>query len=247
MIDVHCHVLPGIDDGAQSLEDALALARACAATGVTHLYATPHVYVGRWENRRSTIREQYELFKHALEVFHVPLVLGMAGEVRLSGEVLELLAGDELPFLGETGGYRTMLLELPDGGIPVGSDRLVRHLVDQRIRPLIVHPERNKAVMDDHERIRPFVEMGCYLQLTAASVIGEFGSAAFRASHKLLREGWVTVVASDAHNLRGRAPRMDAAREYLAEHYGEELADELTRRGPARLAGLSVAAPLAAA
>ena len=246
MIDVHCHVLPGIDDGAPTLEDALALARACAATGVTHLFATPHVYPGRWENRRSTIRTQYELFKRALAVFHVPLVLGMAGEVRLNADVLELLSEDELPFLGECDGLRTMLLELPDGSIPVGADRLVRHLVDNRIRPLIVHPERNKAVMDDHERIRPFVEMGCCLQLTAASVIGEFGSGAFRASEKLLEERWATVVASDAHNLRGRAPRMDAARDYLAEHYGDDLADELTRRAPARLAGLAIETPIAA-
>ncbi len=240
MIDVHCHLLPGIDDGAQSLEDALALARACVATGVTHVFATPHVYPGRWENRRSTIVGQYELFKRALSVFRIPLVLGMAGEVRLSADVLELLGDDELPFLGECDGLKTMLLELPDGGIPVGADRLVRHLVDQRIRPLIVHPERNKAVMDDVERIRPFVEMGCALQLTAASVIGEFGPAALRASEKLLDEGWATLIASDAHNLRGRPPRMDAARERLAARRGEDVADELTRRAPARLAGLAI-------
>lgn len=242
MIDVHCHVLPGIDDGAQTLEEAVALARACAATGVTHLVATPHVYPGRWENRRSTIEAEYARFRQALEVYKVPLALGMAGEVRLNADVLDLVGTGEIPFLGETGGYRTMLLELPDGGIPVGSDRLVRFLIDHRIRPLIVHPERNKAVMDDVERIRPFVEMGCYLQLTAASVIGEFGDKAWRASERLLDEGWATVVASDAHNLRGRAPRMDAARDYLRHHYSEALADELTRLAPGRLAGVSTAA-----
>ena len=175
-------------------------------------------------------------------MFKVPLVLGMAGEVRLGAEVLDLLAADEIPFLGEVDGCRTMLLELPDANIPVGADRLVRHLVDQKVRPLIVHPERNKAVMEDVERIRPFVEMGCYLQLTAASVIGEFGAAAFRTSEQLLDEGWATVVASDAHNLRGRAPRMDAARDYLTQHRGADIADELTRRAPARLAGLRLEA-----
>lgn len=246
MIDVHCHVIPGIDDGPAELEDALALARACAATGVTHVFATPHVFPGRWDNRRSTIRAQFELFKRALQVFKVPLELGMAGEVRLNSDVLQLLADDELPFLGESDGFRTMLLELPDASIPVGSDRLVRHLLDQRIRPLIVHPERNKAVMEDVERIRPFVEMGCDLQLTAASVIGEFGAGAHRASARLLKEGWVTVVASDAHNLRGRPPRMDAARAYLVERHGELLADELTRVNPARLCGLEAKATLAA-
>lgn len=246
MIDVHCHLLPGIDDGAQTLEDALALARACVATGVTHVFATPHVYPGRWENRRSTIVGQFELFKRALAVFRVPLVLGMAGEVRLNADVLELLNEGELPFLGECDGLKTMLLELPDGSIPIGADRLVRHLVDHRIRPLIVHPERNKAVMDDPERIRPFVEMGCSLQLTAASVIGEFGPGALRASKRLLDERWATVIASDAHNLRGRPPRMDAARERIAQHYSEDFADELTRRAPARLAGLAVEALLTA-
>lgn len=138
------------------------------------------------------------------------------------------------------------VLELPDGSVPVGADRLVRHLGDNRIRLSIVHPERNKAAMDASARIRLFVERGCYLQLTAAPVTGEFGPAAMRTSEKLLQEGWVTVIASDAHNLRGRAPRTNAARDCFANHYSADLDDELNRQGPARLAGLVIETSVAA-
>lgn len=238
MIDIHTHLLPGIDDGPATIEEAVTLARACAATGVTDVFVSPHVYPGQWDNKRSTIVEHFERFVFALKRLHVPLTVHMAGEVRLNGDIIELLGEQELPFLGEYQGMKTMLLELPDGSIPVGSDRLVRYLLDHRIRPVIVHPERNKAVMEKVDRIRPFVEMGCFLQLTAASVIGEFGNAALRTCQKLLDEGWADVVASDAHNMRGRSPRMDAARAALEQAYGREVADEMTVRTPARITGL---------
>ena len=240
MIDIHTHLLPGIDDGPATLEEAVALAKACVATGVSHAFVAPHIQPGTWNNKRSTIGEHFELYRYALQRLHIPLTLSMAGEVRLTGDVIDLLGQDEIPFLGTCNGRRTMLLEMPDGSIPVGTDRLVRYLMDHQVQPVIVHPERNKAVMEKHERIRPFVEMGCLLQLTAASVIGEFGKACYATSHLLLKEDWVSVVASDAHNLKGRAPRMDAARVFLAKHYGEARADDLTLHAAARITGMSL-------
>ena len=239
MIDLHAHLLPGIDDGPATLEDAVALARACVATGVTDAFVTPHVFPGQWNNLRSSIAGEYEKFRFALERLGIPLTLHAAGEVRLGDDIFALLAEGELPFLGSYQGFQTMLLELPDGQVPVGADRMVRFLLDRKVRPVIVHPERNKGVMERPERMRPFVEMGCVLQLTAASVVGEFGAAALRTSQTLIDEGWVDVVASDCHNLRGRAPRMDAARAALARAYGDDTADDLTRRTPARLTGLA--------
>jgi protein-tyrosine phosphatase len=246
MIDLHAHLLPGIDDGPATLEDAVALARACAATGVSELFVTPHVFPGQWNNTRSTIVKEYEQFALALHKLNVPLTLHMAGEVRLNDGIFALLGEGELPYLGSYQGFHSMLLELPDAQVPVGAERMVRYLLDHKIRPVIVHPERNKGVMDKPERIRSFVEMGCVLQLTAGSVVGEFGAAAQRTCQTLIGEGWVDIVASDAHNLRGRAPRMDAAHAALAKAYGPEFADELTTHGPARYTGLPRRQPMAA-
>jgi protein-tyrosine phosphatase len=236
MIDIHCHLLPGIDDGPPTLAAALDLARALVADGMDHVVCTPHVFPGRFENRRSSIHEEFLAFERALHEHGVDLSISYAGEVRLTPEVLGLLAIDELPFLG-TGfnGQRTLLLEMPDGQIPLGAERFVARLLDAGIRPVIAHPERNRAVMDDPERIEDFVEMGCFLQLTAASVTGHFGARAQATARSLLDRGWVHAVASDAHNLNARRPRMREASEWLAKHYGHGAARQLVFMGPATL------------
>lgn len=247
MIDLHCHLLPGIDDGPASLEESLALARALVADGITHVVATPHVYPGRYANKRSNITAEHARFVQALAAAQIPLAVSFAGEVRLDPEVLDWLAEGELPFLaGEaavTGGAcKALLLEMPDGQVPLGADRFCNMLLKQGITPVIAHPERNRGVMEKLERIRPFVDAGCQLQLTAASVIGEFGRKAHDTALQLLDQGWVNVVATDAHNLRGRAPRLQAAQAWLAEHYGPAVARQLTLVGPAQLCGLTVPA-----
>jgi len=237
VIDLHCHLLPGIDDGAATLEDALALARALVEDGVTQVVATPHWTPGVFDNRRQAIYAEADKFAAALRAFNIPLQLHAACEVRLSADLLDLMVADELAYLGQHQGFKVLLLEMPDAQIPPGTDRLVRALLDKRIRPLIVHPERNKAVMDQPERLRPLMEMGCLVQVTAASVLGEFGSKALATAQALLDLGWVHVLASDAHNLRGRRPRMQAARELLAQQLGEERARWMTETYPAQLLG----------
>ena len=242
MIDIHCHLLPGIDDGPPTLEAAMALAKALVDDGVAHVVCTPHVFPGRFENRRTSIEEAFARFAALLAPSGLPLAISWAGEVRLTPEVLDLLAVGELPWLGTVDGLRTMLLEMPDGQIPLGTERLVAHLLAQKVRPVIVHPERNRAVMDRPERLRPLVEQGCWVQLTAGSLVGQFGSKAQACAQTLLDEQWATVVASDAHNLTGRRPRMREAAQWLQAHYGAAAARQLTVLGPARLCGLPVPA-----
>lgn len=235
MIDIHCHLLPGIDDGPPDDAAALALARALVDDGVTQVVCTPHVFPGRYENRRSSIADEFDRFAALLEASGILLPLRYAGEVRLTPEVLDLLPRHELPWLGRENGRYTMLLEMPDGQIPLGADRFVRLLLDRGVRPVIVHPERNRAVMDDPARIEPLVRMGCALQLTAGSLLGDFGPRAQATAVHLLDQGQVQAVASDAHNLTGRRPRMRAANEWLTRHYGADAARHLTREGPAQL------------
>lgn len=241
MIDLHCHYLPAIDDGSQSMAESLDLARASVADGITHAAMTPHVHVGRYENVRSSILVATNEFQDALRNAGISLKVFPAGEVRLTEDVVELLERDELPFLGSYNGYRILLLEFPYGQIPVGAEKMVRWLLARKIRPLIAHPERYKPVIHSVENIRPFVEMGCFLQLTAASIVGDFGAQAKACAEQLLERRWATLVASDAHNLVHRAPVMARTRVRLAELGGEGWADELTLAMPAKILGIGAA------
>lgn len=240
MIDIHCHLLPGIDDGPAGLADALALANALEDDGISHAVCTPHVFPGRFENRRSSIGGEFDVFSRALQQHGIGLSIAWAGEVRLCGEIVGLLETGELPSLGRSDGMDNMLLEFPDGQVPLGSDRLISALLRRHIRPVIVHPERNREVMEKPDRLARFVEMGCAVQLTAGSLVGDFGKKAQATAEHMLKAGWVTAVASDAHNLRGRAPRMSAAHAWLEEHHGPRVAHRLTLEGPAWLCGLTV-------
>ncbi|GAB4057297.1 tyrosine-protein phosphatase [Uliginosibacterium sediminicola] len=240
MIDIHCHLLPRVDDGPQSLQASIDLAWAAVEDGVTHAVVTPHVYPGRFNNTRSSIELCCRRYVDLLKLKNVPLRISFGGEVRLDADLPLLIERDEIPFLGVSQGFKTMLLEFPDAQIPLGADRLVRVLLSRGIRPLIAHPERNKSVMENPERIRSFVDAGCALQITAGSILGQFGPRALAASEYMLSESLVSAIASDAHNLDGRRYRLKEARQALVSRYGEALAVQLTELGPASLCGLDV-------
>jgi protein-tyrosine phosphatase len=232
MIDLHCHYLPGIDDGAQTLEESLALARAAVADGITHAVMTPHVHVGVYENRAASIKQAVETFRAALAEHRIPLAISAGGEVRIDSEIIELLAAGEIPFVGQLGGQRVMLLEMPHGQVPVGAERFTAWLLKQGVLPLIAHPERNKDVMRSLAKLDPFIEQGCKLQVTAGSLIGRFGDMAERRARELLDRGDIFAVATDAHNIDNRPPLMQAARTFLAADAGEAAATALTRGNP---------------
>lgn len=238
MIDLHCHFLPGIDDGAQTIEQALELARLAVADGITIAAMTPHVHVGRYDNSRTGIVEKTEAFQRVLEHKGIPLKVFPAGEVRLNYEVMDLVTADEAPFLGELEGYRIMLLEFPHSQVPVGADKLVQWLFTQKIRPLIAHPERNKDVMRSHAKIEPFINMGCMLQVTAGSLVGQFGAPAKAAAEYFLAQNWVGVLATDAHDAVHRPPNLGVARDLLVAQGKSALVTRLLETIPARILGV---------
>lgn len=235
MIDVHCHYLPGIDDGAQALEESLALARAAVAVGIQTAVMTPHVHPGRYENNGSSIRKLCVAFQRVLDHREIPLDIRVGGEVRISAEIIPMVEADEIPFLGTLDGYQIMLLEFPHSHLLVGAEKLVNWLLARRIRPLIAHPERNKDVMRNVDKLAPFMKMGCLSQLTGASIIGQFGKPVQECAQKLIDRGWVTVVATDAHNMQHRPPNLDLAYKALADMRGESFAQQLTVHMPGRI------------
>jgi len=235
MIDLHCHLLPGIDDGPETLGEALEMARIAVANGIEEACVTPHVHPGRWDNDLAQISEAVDTYRAALAEARIPLMVGFAAEVRLEYDVMPLIEAGRVPFLGTLDGYQVMLLEFPHSHVPVGADKFVAWLLARKIRPLIAHPERNKDLMRDPARIEPFVQVGCMLQLTADSVAGGFGELCALRSREYLARGWVSVLASDAHDTLNRPPRIAPGRNIAAKIVGEEAAMRMVHGTPMRI------------
>ena len=235
MIDLHCHLLPGIDDGPATLEEALEMARIAVANGISEAHVTPHLHPGRWENDRPKIAAAVESYRAALAQADIALEVGYAAEVRLDYEILPLIEAQRVPFLGTLDGFHVMLLEFPHSHVPVGADKFVSWLLARNIRPMIAHPERNKELMRDPRKIEPFVREGCLLQVTADAVAGGFGKLCAQRAREFLERGWVSVLASDAHDTTDRPPRMAPGRDAAAKIVGEDAAQQLTHGTPLRI------------
>ena len=238
MIDLHCHFLPGLDDGPETLAEALALARAAVADGITHSVLTPHVHLERYPNLRSSLELAVARFTAELAQANIELDVRAGAEARLCPELIEMVAADQVPFLGAVDGYRILLLEFPHQIIPLGSLRFVNSLLRLKIRPLIAHPERNKTIMAKPDKVREFTEAGCWLQLTAGSLAGRFGPQAEQTAFALIDAGWNCVAATDAHSLPNRPPFLSEARSALGQRYGESVAHNMVYEKPAQILGL---------
>ena len=228
MIDLHSHLLPGIDDGPSTMEQSIELCRLAVNQGITHSIATPHIHPGRWQNDRSSIGKAYLALRDSLSTLNIPLQLGFAAEVRLTEAIIQQVAMDEIPFYGVVDGYKVMLLEFPHSHITAGSNKLVSWLLENGIRPLIAHPERNKQVIRNPNVLDQFLEAGCWLQFTAASVTGYFGDGARQAAERLLASGTKAVIATDSHNGESRPPLLREALEIIAREHGPETIERLS-------------------
>ncbi|MBF0587567.1 MAG: capsular biosynthesis protein [Magnetococcales bacterium] len=228
-IDLHCHILPGIDDGAENLEMALEMAQMAVDHGTSAIMATPHIIPGVFNNTLSAIRKRAEAFRIELKKAQINLTIYSAAEIRLSPEVVTLARKGELPFFNQPDhpredGKNFVLLELPHQSVPVGSDNLVSWLVSRDIVPIIAHPERNTAIQANQDLLRPFMKIGCLVNLTAGSFLGGFGPTAKKTASDLLQRGWGHILASDAHNLENRTPILDTAVDAVSHIVGPQQA-----------------------
>lgn len=237
MIDLHCHFLPGVDDGPATLEAAVALARESVRNGISRAIVTPHIHNGRYENDRISIKSVFDRYKEELITRGILLGLGFAAEVRIGPEIIPLIESEMIPFLGSLGGYKILLLEFPHSHIPLGSEKLIVWLLSRKIRPMIAHPERNKDVLRNVDKISSFVEMGCLLQVTAGSVAGNFGPHSRKISIQLLEKGWVFALASDAHNMEHRPPELEPGRIAAEKILGLEASWMLVQGNPLAVIG----------
>jgi protein-tyrosine phosphatase len=207
MIDLHAHLLPGIDDGPPDLAGSLALAAAAVRDGTRVMAATPHIGFVHGVAPAGLATRMVEL-REALASAGIPLELVQGGELAPE-RTLDLSDADLLAIA--LGGSRCVLLECPFTRAGDLMLRLVAHLQAKRFRVLLAHPERSLAFLDDPTALRALVERGAYAQLTAGSLSGVFGDTVRRASRSFLEQGLIHVVASDAHAARGaRSPALHA-------------------------------------
>ncbi|WP_066959573.1 tyrosine-protein phosphatase [Microbulbifer sp. Q7] len=238
MIDLHCHILPGVDDGPQTLEQSLALIRAAASNGITHMVATPHIHPGRYPNTASSIAQAFRGFLDSLPVREdLGVQFALAAEVRVSDELIYLASANKLPALGYWEGDLLVLLEMPHSHIPAGLTKLLDWLTRQNVRPLIAHPERNKDIIRDFDQIKPLVKAGCLFQVTAGALVGQFGEPARARAEQIVKRGLATVLATDTHHIQRRPPNLAEGRRAAETLIGETSAWALVKDNPAKIVG----------
>ncbi len=243
MIDLHCHLLPGIDDGPKSIEESLDMARHAANAGITKIVTTPHITPGRYDNSLASIQPVFENLKAAIKEQAIPVEISFAAEIRFDPVIIDMVNNDILPVLGEYEGERIILLEFPHTHIPRGCEDLIRWLADKGVRVLIAHPERNGSVMGNIEIITSFIKMGCLLQITGGALTGVFNEGPRECAVELLKRGWVSIIASDAHNMHARCPELEPARQEAAKIVGEEKASDMVISRPASIAKMHFESP----
>jgi protein-tyrosine phosphatase len=234
-VDIHCHCLPGVDDGPATLDDAVALCRALVADGITTAIATPH-QLGRYDRRNSgpEIRAAVEKLRGALARLGVPLAVVPGADVRVDERLPGLLDAGHVLTLADTGKY--VLLEMPHETY-IDPLPLVRLMAARGVRPIVSHPERHEHVSKRPQVVVPWLKHGALLQVTAGSLLGEFGAAAERCAWELMNSAAVAFVAGDAHGAAKRPPRMSAAIDLIGRRLGKAAAGRVCVENPARVLG----------
>lgn len=233
MIDIHCHILPRVDDGAENMEEALAMAGIAADCGVTELIATPH-FRGVEEDMEILARflRGFERLRFALESEKIPLKLHLGTEILCLPETAALAREEKLPTIGDT---RYVLCEFFFDAPYEFMDDILDRIAGAGYRVIVAHPERYDAVMADPGIARHWFRRGYGIQVNKGSILGAFGSGPQEAARWLLDMGCVHMVASDAHSPRRRTTDMSLVRRWLLERYPEEYVRILLEENPARV------------
>lgn len=210
MIDLHTHILPGVDDGVRTEDEAVEFARLAARDGIRTLVATPHCRDGFYRNEREGVLAGVALLRERLVRDGVDLEVLPGAEVHIAPDLVTKIRDGRAPTLADNG--KTLLLELSMSQYPVELEQLIFRLQVAGIVVLLAHPERIRYFQEDVRRYERVVGQGAFGQLTTGSVLGQFGERTREFSENLLRRRLVHVLSSDAHNVRGRPPVLGAAR-----------------------------------
>ena len=229
LIDLHCHLLPAVDDGASSLEELLEMARMMAREGVKIAACTPHMMPGVFNNDGWTIRERIAELQQALNEAGIALRLVVGGDVHISPDLVGGLRSGALLSLNDT---RFVLIEPPHHILPPRLDEAFFDLITAGYVPVLTHPERLSWIDRRFDVVRRLFKGGVWMQITAGALVGDFGKKPLYWAERMLCEGMCHILASDAHNIRRRPPKMRVGFERAAALVGSDEAINMVLRRP---------------
>jgi protein-tyrosine phosphatase len=239
-VDIHCHLAPGLDDGAKSFEHALAMAEMAVADGIGTIVVTPHQLGSHAKNSGQIIRTAISRLQQFLDQHHVPLKVLPGADVRIEPDLVRRIRAGEVVTLADR--HRHVLLELPHD-VYVPLDGLLAELASAGVVGILSHPERNLGILNQPSLVRPLVDRGCLLQVTAGSLTGTFGPQVQQFAESLVEQGLVHFVSTDAHGTKARAPVLTAAFERVARLAGRDAAIDLCCWHPGAVASGEIVPP----
>jgi len=233
LVDIHCHLLPGLDDGPSDWQESLAMAELAAADGIGTIVAPPHQLGGNGHVEAAAIGDSVRQFQDVLDRRGVRLRVLPGADVRIAPELVKKIRGGEVLTLADR--RRHVLLELPHE-VYLPLDRVLAELSAAGLCGILSHPERNAGILRRPDVVRGLLDAGCLLQVTAGSLLGAFGPAVEQLAERLVCQGMAHFVATDAHGVRVRRPLLRAAFERVAELAGLDAARRLCVDNPACVA-----------
>jgi protein-tyrosine phosphatase len=238
MIDIHCHILPALDDGAKDLEVSLEMARMAVADGIKTIVATPHLFKQRSfdlkeVNTKEAILQAVDQLRGKLMEEEIDLELLAGCDFPLSYEALQLLDNGQVLTINDSN--HSLLLELPDTSLPPSLEDICFQLKSKGITPIITHPERQFIIQEMPHKLVRLIDLGCLVQMTGNSLTGTFGSMVKKISRKMIKKGYIHVLATDSHNTRHRPPLLSEAVKELARLVGESRAQDMVVTLPEKI------------
>jgi protein-tyrosine phosphatase len=229
MVDIHHHLLFGLDDGSNSIETSVEMAKLAVADGITHVVCSPHAN-GNYAFDPAVNAAKTAELRARLAEQKIPLTLGSGCDFHLSFDNVKQAKEDPARFSINGLGY--LLVEVPDYGLPPGLTETFYELQLAGLTPILTHPERNPTLQKEPTRLMDWLRSGVLMQVTADSLTGHKGKHAQRMAHDLLEKRWVHFLATDAHNTTSRPPRMREAHDMVASQYGASYAHALCLTNP---------------
>jgi protein-tyrosine phosphatase len=226
MVDLHCHILPGLDEGPDTMEESMAMVESAIADGVTHVVATPHSNSKYFFDFANVRRLRDELQAKAGE----RLKIATGCDFHINPENLESLRNDARQYCINQGDF--LLVEFNEFSIPPSMDQTLYAIQLAGVQPVITHPERNTILRSRPERLKKWIRQGCFAQVTGGALTGGFGAGSQQDALRWIAEGLIHFVASDAHNTRSRPLRLQPAYNLVVDQFGEEKARALFHDNP---------------
>lgn len=221
IIDLHSHLIPGVDDGAQTIEQSIELARQAVEEGVEHMVLTPHHRNGSYLNRSEEIIRYTQALQEEYNKANVNLKVYAGQEIRLTEHFFDDLYNGDLLSIDYDQKY--YLIEFPSDHVPSFAMEILQELIEEGITPIIAHPERNHELMTNLYRLYEFVSIGCLSQITTSSFSGYYGDKLVENSRQIINYNLAHILASDVHHIEHRPMNFKVAFERLTNEYGLEL------------------------